>query len=186
MSRELTEKSTILKKYLIKRQQVREEPIPQHSSIFRLAPHTNEELNDNRDHLKKYQTMSTNADHSQLMQVSMAETIILPSHTLREETKETLPHISIPLKQSQADLSISKTLDPQTLLGKAKQKKLGIHFCDPLYIRLEKDHCQRVEKKHRNYRKKWLDLDGRRKGKSLLERSREKTIENLELVNEDA
>ena len=29
-------------------------------------------------------------------------------------------------------------------------------------------------------------MDGRRKGKSLLERSRLKTIENLEAVNEDA
>ena len=123
---------------------------------------------------KKYQTLSTNLENSFGMNISQTKTIVLPTIGTREESRDQLPSKSFGLKLSQADISIEKTIEGESTLIKAKQRRISRHISDPFYTRIEKTNCPRTLQKHTNYQKVWHKANERRRGKSLMDRSFQK------------
>ena len=78
MTETISKKSALLKKYLLKRHPIREEPLPEHSSIFRNQSEDHSLTTIDNDPFKKYLTLSTEADNSSSLRFSRAGTTSLP------------------------------------------------------------------------------------------------------------
>jgi hypothetical protein len=178
--------AVLLKKYLLKRQRVREEPSPEHASIFRTAPPDEPEPPSDRDPFKKYQTLSTGGDNSSTLELSRGPSFLRPLLSDRGATSN-LPSL-LPMQSAlgQQGLSASRTLETTPVAPRAKCRELARHASDPFHVRLEKTNVRRVQRKHGLYQKRWISLAERREPNSLLRRSFEKAAGNLEAINVDA
>jgi len=183
MEQELTLQSSLLKKYLIKRQRKREEPTPSHSNIFSLCPEDDQMLDSERYPFAKYQTLSTNADQSQVPRFSTVDATCQPVSSFREDCRGRLPQISMRLKLGKEDISLTKLTGSTPLAFPPKHKELVRHVSDPLHLQMENSNWKRQQLKHFKYRKGWTEMSRQRKGKSLVERSFDKSVDLIKAKN---
>lgn len=178
--------SSLLKKYLIKRQRRREEPVEQRSNIFSVCPEDSDPLESERSPFAKYQTLSTNADQSQVPRFNTVDATSVNLCSSREATSGGLPNISMRHKNSQENVSLSKVSVSALVPFPAKQRELSRHVSDPLWLEMEKTNLKRQHIKYHKYRKGWTEMSQQRRGKSLMERSFDKATDIIRAINEDA